>query len=116
MSDLTWDDYQLATAGVAIYPEANEGTERALTYVTLGLTNEAGEVAGKFKKVIRDDNGEMSDEKIAGVVAEIGDVLWYASQLANELGVSLEAIAQANVDKLLGRKERGTIGGSGDNR
>lgn len=113
---MKFNEYQAATRETAIYPGAGKGGPSAITYTTLGLTNEAGEVAGKWKKVIRDSNGAMNFEKEQEIAAELGDVLWYLARLADELGTSLEAIAQNNLDKLQSRKERGVIGGSGDNR
>ena len=102
---MTFDEYQEFARSTAIYPE-----DCKITYPTLGLCGEAGEVAEKVKKNIRD--GKSLD----GVKFELGDVLWYVAVLADDLGVTLEEIAQANVDKLKWRKYRGKIGGSGDNR
>ena len=87
-----------------------------LLYVTLGLTGEAGEVAEKVKKVLRNDHGEMSDDKKEAIKYELGDVLWYISQTARILGYSLEEVAQGNIDKLADRKKRGVIASEGDNR
>lgn len=113
---MQFDAYADLTAETAIYPEAGQGTALALAYVGLGLSSEAGEVAGKIKKIIRDDNGNVSEEKAAALAAEVGDVLWYAARIAQELNRKLDDLAAENVDKLLGRKARGTIGGSGDIR
>jgi NTP pyrophosphatase (non-canonical NTP hydrolase) len=77
----------------------------------MGLANEAGEVLGKVKKIIRD--GTFNREDIAD---ELGDVLWYAAALARDLNVDLSTIARRNLNKLASRKERGTLGGSGDKR
>jgi NTP pyrophosphatase (non-canonical NTP hydrolase) len=85
-------------------------------YLTLGLTGEAGEVAEKVKKAIRDNGGEISSEKKNDLKKELGDVLWYVSQLARVLGFTLEEVAQKNIEKLADRKARGVIGGSGDAR
>ena len=85
-------------------------------YPTLGLASEAGEVAGKVKKIMRDDSGVVSDEKREDIKSELGDVLWYVSQCATEFGLSLDDIAQANIEKLFSRKDRGVLGGSGDGR
>ena len=101
------NDYMSAARGYAMYPESH-----ALTYPALGLTGEAGEVADKVKKVIRDGT-EVPREEIA---KEVGDVLWYLANLAWDLGIGLEEIAQMNLDKLADRKKRNVIGGSGDNR
>lgn len=113
--DLSFSDYQLATESTAIYPEAGTGSVMALAYVGLGL-GETGEVQGKLKKILRDSGGVISDDTRRELAKEIGDVLWYAARLADELDLSLEVIAQNNLDKLLSRKERGVLTGSGDNR
>lgn len=110
-----FDNYQLQTAKTAKYPEVGEGTPLALAYVGLGL-GEAGEVQGKIKKILRDDEGIVTDEKRSAIIDELGDVLWYVTRVADELGVSLSEVADRNLVKLFGRLERGTIGGSGDNR
>ena len=102
---MTFDEYQEFARSTAIYPD-----ECKITYPTLGLCGEAGEVAEKVKKHMRDG------KTLVGVGLELGDVLWYISALADDLGVTLEEVAQANVDKLRSRMERGKIGGSGDHR
>jgi NTP pyrophosphatase (non-canonical NTP hydrolase) len=105
-------DYQEISRRTATYPGAGEN----LVYPTLGLAGEAGEVAEKVKKLLRDDGGVMSDERRAALAGELGDVLWYVAQVATEAHLDLEEIAQANLDKLLSRKERGVLSGSGDSR
>ncbi len=102
--------YQEQTRLTAKYPK-----EKGLEYCTLGLVGEAGEIANKVKKVIR-DNRPVDDAFKADMKAEIGDVLWYIARLADELGISLQEVADYNMEKLLSRLERGVIGGSGDNR
>ena len=102
---MTFDEYQEFARSTAIYP-----TTCKVTYPTLGLCGEAGEVAEKVKKYMTD--GKSLD----GVGLELGDVLWYISALADDLGVTLEEVAQANVDKLKSRMERNKIKGDGDNR
>jgi len=87
-----------------------------LAYPTLGLVNEAGEFAGAVKKIYRDSAGVISDEQRAALASELGDVLWYLSQCATILDVSLEDIAAGNLAKLQDRKARGVLGGSGDKR
>ncbi len=109
---MTFDDYQTKSRATALYH--NKGID--LIYPTLGLVGEAGEVAEKMKKVLRDDNGHFSDDKRAEIQKELGDVLWYVSQLATELDLSLADVAQGNLDKLASRHQRGQISGSGDNR
>lgn len=114
MSDLTLDDYQQAALGTAIYP--GRGTLAGMNYTVLGLSGEAGEIPNKMKKVFRDDNGVLTEERKEAIRAELGDVLWYAALLANEMDENLSDIAEENLDKLYGRKERGTLQGSGDVR
>ena len=87
-----------------------------VSYLALGLTNEAGEVAGKIKKIIRDNNSIISDATRLAIGDELGDVLWYLFMLSNEIGLDVNAVAQRNLDKLASRKQRGVIKGSGDNR
>ena len=91
-------------------------TDHAIVYPTLGLANEAGEFAGKVKKLFRDRGGVLTDDTRRELMMELGDVLWYLTQLCTELGYSLEEVAEANVEKVLGRLERGTLGGDGDER
>ena len=88
----------------------------ALPYFVLGLNGEAGEVAEKIKKVLRDNNGVISDEKKAEIEKELGDVLWYLSQTATELGLDLSEVAAKNLEKLFSRQARNKITGDGDNR
>jgi NTP pyrophosphatase (non-canonical NTP hydrolase) len=90
--------------------------EKGLVYCTLGLTGEAGEFADKVKKIIRDDNNELSEEKRQALAGELGDVMWYTAMLARELGTTLEEVAQNNLDKLESRRLRGKLKGSGDDR
>lgn len=111
---MEFSQYQVEATKTAIYPD--RGAIGGLLYATLGLTNEAGEVAGKLKKVLRDNGGELTQEKRSELAAELGDVLWYCAAIADELGYSLAYIAKQNIQKLYDRAERGVIGGSGDNR
>ncbi len=87
-----------------------------MAYPALGLAGEAGEVAEHAKKAIRDDAGNVSDERRAAMSKELGDVLWYVAQLATELELSLEEIAAQNLEKLLSRQQRGVLSGDGDDR
>jgi NTP pyrophosphatase (non-canonical NTP hydrolase) len=105
------NEYQKWSKKTAIYPK-NE----SLPYVILGLTNEAGEVAGKYKKCIRDDGGILTEERRNQLIDEAGDVCWYLARLAEELGTTLEDMMQKNHDKLEDRLARNVIKGSGDNR
>lgn len=115
------DAYQLAAYGFANYPERLVGAGRPdeidrLSYAIHGLTGEAGELANKIKKVFRDDDCVIRDEVREALRAELGDVLWYVGAVATELDLSLSTVAQENLDKLGGRRERGTLDGSGDHR
>ena len=85
-------------------------------YYVFGLTGEVGELINKIKKIFRDDNGTVTQEKRDYIEQELGDVLWYLAQIATEFDLSLEDIAQANLEKLQSRQKRGKISGSGDYR
>lgn len=108
---MTLNEYQEHALETAIYP-----ADSRIIYPTLGLTGEAGEVADKVKKVIRDAHKEFTPEIKAELMKEIGDVLWYCATLSHDLGYSLEEVAQTNVDKLRSRMNRNKLTGSGDNR
>lgn len=108
---MNFDEYQEAAVKTAIFPK-----ESAIEYVTLGLVNEAGEVAGKVKKVIRDNEGHFTKEKIEELGAELGDVLWYIAAMCQEIGISMDSVALENILKLRDRQQRGVLGGSGDKR
>ena len=109
---MDFQQYQEGCRATARYPDAGANP----IYPTLGLCGEAGEVADKVKKVLRDQGGEFSAEVIAALQLELGDVLWYVAQLATELGLELDQVAQANLDKLASRSARNVISGSGDSR
>jgi NTP pyrophosphatase (non-canonical NTP hydrolase) len=104
-------EYQRLSRSTAKYPR-----HEALTYPALGLAGEAGEFADHAKKVIRDDGGEVTPQRREAMAKELGDVLWYVAQLASELGLELEQVAQENLDKLRSRMDRGVLSGSGDDR
>ena len=104
--------YQAAARETAAYPDVGNN----LIYPTLGLTGEAGEVADKVKKVLRDRGGVFDPETREAIKLELGDVLWYVSQLSSELGYDLEEVASTNLAKLSSRAARGRIAGSGDQR
>lgn len=109
---MNFTEYQTKSRKTAIYPNAGKD----YFYPTLGLTSEAGEVANKIKKVVRDRGGVVDEATKIEIGKELGDVLWYATQLATELGLSLDKIAEGNIDKLYSRLDRGKLSGSGDNR
>jgi len=105
------NEYQDLATVTAVY-----GAGDKVTYPVLGLVGEAGEIANKYKKVLRDDGGIMTPDKRKALQDELGDVLWYLAALARDLDISLEDIAKKNIEKLNDRHTRGVIGGSGDNR
>ena len=104
-SMITANTYQIEAKKTAIFP-----ANKALEYLSLGLVGEAGEVANKVKKIIRDKKIDVD------VASEIGDVLWYCAMLADHLNSNLGKIMENNLEKLRSRKERGALGGSGDSR
>ena len=127
------NDYQDQTKTTALYPTENLS---GLIYTVLGVGNEAGELQGKVKKLLRGDKphlaqavafrihgvslptetANMADEVVDNLILELGDVLWYVSEVARVLGVSLETVARYNLAKLAARSEAGTIKGDGDHR
>jgi NTP pyrophosphatase (non-canonical NTP hydrolase) len=96
-------------------PTPSVVTLLGLSYAALGL-GESGEVQGKVKKIIRDSGGIITEEHRQKIASELGDTLWYVAAVASELGLDLDAVAQGNIDKLLDRRNRGVICGSGDDR
>ncbi len=106
------NSYQNAARLTATYP--NMGSNPI--YPTLGLNGEAGEVAEKVKKVLRDYDGVFDEAVRESIKLELGDVLWYVAQLSTELGYDLDEVASANLRKLSSRAERNCIKGSGDKR
>jgi len=116
--EMTLDEYQDKATQFAVYGGG-------LLYATIGLASEAGEVAGKVKRLLRDDDidftaddvtEEIDYEQARAIASECGDTLWYLASVANEIGYSLEEIAEMNIAKLTDRKYRNTIHGSGDTR
>jgi len=109
VSDL--DMYQKVALTTAIYPR-----EQAIIYPTLGLTGEAGEVANKVKKIIRDGSDSKDEKLVSEIKAEIGDCLWYIAVLADDFNIKLSDIASANIEKIALRQKNNTMHGSGDVR
>lgn len=105
------DGYQQKAILSAIYPRVYRGL-----YPALGLCGEAGEVAEKIKKMLRDDGGALTEQRRKDIILELGDVLWYLANLANDIGVSLDTVATRNLEKLADRAKRNAIQGSGDSR
>jgi NTP pyrophosphatase (non-canonical NTP hydrolase) len=112
MSNITATEYQNKAAATAIFPK-----DKALEYLTLGLTGEAGEIANKVKKLIRDGaDREDYHAKLNAIGKELGDVLWYCAMLAKEVDMNLGRIMEDNLEKLADRKARNRLQGDGDNR
>ena len=109
---MNFEAYQLKARETALYP--NFGSN--IIYPTLGLVGEAGEVAEKVKKVLRDKEGIFDESSKESIKKELGDVLWYISNLCSEFNFSLDDIAELNLEKLKKRASQGKISGSGDDR
>ncbi len=109
---MDFTEYQTKSRKTAKYPSIGH----PVIYPTLGLTNEAAEVAGKIKKIFRDKGGLITEADKEALKGELGDVLWYLAQVCTELGLTLDEVAEHNIAKLYSRLERGAIGGEGDNR
>jgi NTP pyrophosphatase (non-canonical NTP hydrolase) len=110
---MTFDDYQAQALTTVI---SNEDSFKDTLHWVLGICGEAGEVAEKVKKIIRDHEGKISQADKQELAKELGDVLWYLAVLAHEIGFSFDEVAASNIKKLKDRKLRGVLGGSGDNR
>ena len=111
---MEFDEYQKLAARTGAYN--SDSTDYILMYLCMGIAGESGEVIEKIKKIFRNDKGVVSDEKREDLKKEIGDVLWYLSQLAKHLDLSFDDIAQTNIQKLADRAARGVIQSEGDNR
>lgn len=109
---MTFREYQIKASETARFPDK----DLIFVYTALGLMGEAGEVAEKIKKIWRDKNKQIDDIDREEIKKEMGDVLWYLSQLAEELNIDFDDVAQTNLDKTASRLTRNLINGSGDNR
>lgn len=109
---MNFDEYQKESRKTAQYPDLGKN----YLYPVLGLCGESGEVAEKFKKLIRDKNNVLTDDYKAEIKKELGDIIWYIAQIATELGISFDDIAKTNIEKIMSRMERSKINGNGDNR
>lgn len=109
---MTFEEYQKLSRKTALYHEVGH----PLVYPVLGLVGESGEVAEKIKKLLRNTDGRITPEFREDLKKELGDVLWYISQLATELNLSLDDVADKNLEKLTSRLERGTLHSQGDDR
>lgn len=110
---MNFDEYQKRALSTVL---TTDDKFKDLLHWVLGINGESGEIAEKVKKIIRDKNGQVSAADKQDLAKEIGDVLWYLAVFADQLGVSFDDIARQNLEKLQSRKQRGVLGGSGDNR
>lgn len=110
---MDFDTYQRESSVTAVYPDKGKGN---WFYPILGLMGESGEVCEKLKKIIRDKDGIISVDDLNEIELELGDVLYYLSAVCRELGLNFNSVAKKNLEKVLDRKKRGVIRGSGDNR
>lgn len=108
------DEYQLRATKTAIYPE--RGSFGGIIYAALKLNGEAGEVAEKLGKIIRDKESIISESDRQEIIKELGDVLWYVAALARELNSTMAYVANTNLTKLAKRASENKLSGSGDNR
>ena len=108
---MTFNEYQQTTRKTAIYPQ-----DMKVVYPPIGLAGETGEVAEKVKKTIRDKQGVFDPDTTRELAKELGDVLWYIAAIASDLGLDLDDVAQANIDKIHSRQARNLLHGQGDNR
>jgi NTP pyrophosphatase (non-canonical NTP hydrolase) len=115
---MTFNEYQTQAITTDLMKRSvdNNANDPAMVDKILGLVGEAGEVAEKFKKIIRDKEGFISSEDKKDIVKELGDVVWYISVIADYLNVEFDEVANKNLEKLFDRIDRGTARGSGDNR
>lgn len=111
---IDFDMYMVKARETAIYP--GRGKLPGLLYATIGFGGEAGETLNKVKKILRDDNGTITEEKKQAIAQELGDSLWYIAMICDELGLRMAQVANDNVTKLANRKFLGTISGEGDKR
>jgi NTP pyrophosphatase (non-canonical NTP hydrolase) len=111
---MDFDEYMEKASVTATF--TGKQKDHQLMYLALGICGESGEIAEKIKKIVRNDEGVISDEKRELIKLEIGDVLWYLSQLARTLGLSFEEVAVANIEKIMDRHSRGVIKSEGDTR
>lgn len=109
---MNFEEYQKAAKEKAVYPTLGH----PVVFPTLGMLGEAGEVSEKIKKIFRDHDSEITESTREEIKKELGDVLWYMSQIASELDINLQEIAEFNLEKITSRHERGAVWGEGDNR
>lgn len=113
---MEFNEYQKRAAKCDFFGATSNVKSAGFLEKILGITGEAGETADKFKKIIRDKDGKMSDEDKESIIKELGDVLWYVASIARYLDTPLSEVAESNIKKLEDRKARNTLHGEGDNR
>jgi NTP pyrophosphatase (non-canonical NTP hydrolase) len=109
---MDFNEYQKESRKTAEYSDQGNN----YLYPLLGLAGESGEVVEKFKKMIRNNDGVMTDEIKDSIKKELGDLLWYVAQICTEIGIELDDVASTNIEKLLSRSKRGVINSEGDDR
>ncbi len=114
---MTFEEYQQQALRTDVFKGSDKNIRSdGFIEKLLGLIGETGEVAEKFKKVYRDDDGKISVEKLEEMKKELGDILWYLASISNYLGIDFDDVAQTNLEKLASRQKRNKLGGSGDSR
>ena len=111
---MDFDEYEKLASRTGVFE--GKVAENPLMYLGLGVTSEAGEVADKIKKIMRNDQGVISTERKEALKFELGDVLWYLSQISRQIGIPFSEVATANIEKLADRAKRNVISSDGDNR
>lgn len=111
---MNFEEYSKLSDKTAQYPHNTK--DETLEYIVLCISGEAGEMANVVKKIIRDDDSVLTEDKLNHLIDELGDVMWYVARLLTKLGLPMSEVLERNLEKLSSRKERGTLGGSGDNR
>lgn len=113
---MNFDTYQVKASKYDMAEAKMDVNHAGLVEKIFGISGEAGEVTDKFKKILRDRGGKLTEEDVQEISKELGDILWYLASVARYMGVSFEKIASDNLEKLESRYNRGKISGSGDNR
>jgi NTP pyrophosphatase (non-canonical NTP hydrolase) len=110
---MTFEEYQRESRKTARYPEIHGNK---FIYPAMGVAGEAGEFMEKVKKMFRDDDGILTEKRKDEIVKELGDIMWYISQVCTDLGIDLEEVPKQNLEKLMSRMERNVLNGDGDYR
>jgi NTP pyrophosphatase (non-canonical NTP hydrolase) len=113
---MTFENYQQRAYDFSLNTKFKELPETNFVYPALGLAEEAGEVAGKIAKALRDKKADFDSKFKDELKKELGDVLWFVAELCTQFNLDLEDVAKSNIEKLCSRKQRNVIQGNGDNR